>query len=216
MLIYPGVAPLDVAGPLQVFGFTNFLMKQQVYDIVTVAPTSGSGEDGGLASRSFPPARWRTCRSDRYIAGVRRPRAGTCQGAAISTGSRQTAPTARRFGSICTGAFMLDDAGLIDGKRVTTHWALAPNSHGAIRACKVDLDSIFVRDGNVYSSAGISAGIDLGLALLEEDHGRDLALTVARYLVLFLKRSGGQSQFSTQLQAHSHRVPPSSRSRLVP
>jgi transcriptional regulator GlxA family with amidase domain len=207
MLIYPGVAPLDVAGPLQVFGFTNFLMKRQVYDIVTVAPTSGPVKTGlGFA---FLPA---CAMADLpqpidtlLVAGGRGQE--HVKDAAISTWLAQTAPTARRFGSICTGAFMLDDAGLVDGKRVATHWALGAELARRNPSIKVDLDSIYVRDGNVYSSAGISAGIDLGLALLEEDHGRDLALKVARYLVLFLKRSGGQSQFSLTLQAQFSSIP---------
>ena len=120
---------------------------------------------------------------------------------------RQATPRARRFGSICTGAFALGAAGLIDGKRVATHWAFGAELARRYPAARVETDPIFVRDGALYSSAGISAGIDLALALLEEDHGRDFALTVARFLVLFLKRSGGQAQFSTQLQAQFSSVP---------
>jgi transcriptional regulator GlxA family with amidase domain len=119
----------------------------------------------------------------------------------------KTAPKARRFGSICTGAFVLADAGLIGGKRVTTHWAFGAELARRHPKARVEVDPIFIRDGNLCSSAGISAGIDLALALLEEDHGRELALEVARYLVLFLKRSGGQSQFSTQLRAQFSEIP---------
>ena len=102
---------------------------------------------------------------------------------------------------------MLADAGLIDGKRVTTHWAFGAELARRHPRARVDVDPIFIRDGKLYSSAGISAGIDLALALLEEDHGRELALKVARFLVLFLKRSGGQSQFSTQLKAQFSSIP---------
>jgi transcriptional regulator GlxA family with amidase domain len=120
---------------------------------------------------------------------------------------RRAAPQARRYGSVCTGAFALGAAGLIDNKRVVTHWAFGAELARRNPAAHVEIDPIFIRDGNLYSSAGISAGIDLALALLEEDHGRDLALEVARYLVLFLKRSGGQAQFSTQLRAQFSAIP---------
>jgi transcriptional regulator GlxA family with amidase domain len=120
---------------------------------------------------------------------------------------RHAAPQARRFGSICTGAFALGAAGLIDGKRVTTHWAFAARLAEMTPTARIDADAIFVRDGGLYTSAGITSGIDLALALVEEDHGRDLALLVARFLVLYLKRSGGQTQFSTQLRAQFSDTP---------
>ena len=201
MLIYPGVAPLDVAGPLQVFGVANHLSKRKLYDVVTVAPTAdpvptpiGFAFLPGCAMTALPlPV------DTRLVSGGGGPESGTQP--EILAWLRHAAPQARRFGSICTGAFALGAAGLLEGKRVTTHWAfgaeLARRHPGAI----VDTDPIFVRDGALYSSAGISAGIDLALALVEEDLGRDLALAIARFLVLFLKRSGGQTQFSAQLQA---------------
>jgi transcriptional regulator GlxA family with amidase domain len=120
---------------------------------------------------------------------------------------REAAPQARRFGAICTGIFVLAAAGLIEGKRVTTHWALGDELKRRYPTTRVSIDSIYERDGNLYSTAGISAGIDLALGLVEEDHGRELALKIARYLVLFLKRSGGQAQFSTQLQAQFSSIP---------
>jgi transcriptional regulator GlxA family with amidase domain len=207
MLIYPGVAPLDVAGPLQVFGLANFLMKRRLYDIVTVAPTAepvptalGFSILPACAMAALPlPI------DTLLVSGGGGPE--TVTDAAIMTWIARTVPATRRFGSICTGAFVLADAGLIGNKRVATHWAFATELGRRHPNAKVDVDSIFVRDGNLYSSAGISAGIDLALALLEEDHGRDFALQVARYLVLFLKRSGGQAQFSTVLQAQFSSVP---------
>jgi transcriptional regulator GlxA family with amidase domain len=111
----------------------------------------------------------------------------------------ETAAGARRYGSVCTGVFLLAAAGLIDGKRVTTHWEYAPDLASACPKALVEPDRIFVRDGPLFTSAGTTAAIDLTLALIEEDHGRDLALAVARRLVVFLKRPGGQSQFSVQL-----------------
>ncbi|AMS22595.1 AraC family transcriptional regulator [Pseudomonas synxantha] len=116
---------------------------------------------------------------------------------------RRQAGKARRVGSVCSGAFVLAAAGLLAGRRATTHW----NSSAALARqypnIQVDADSIFIRDGNLYTSAGITAGMDLALALVEEDHGRDLALSVAREMVMYLKRPGGQSQFSAQLAAQS-------------
>jgi transcriptional regulator GlxA family with amidase domain len=106
-----------------------------------------------------------------------------------------------RLVSICTGAFVLAAAGVLDGRRATTHWALCEALQRRFPAVRVERDPIFVRDGNVFTSAGITAGMDLALELVEEDCGRDAALTVARWLVMFLRRPGGQSQFSAQLSA---------------
>lgn len=207
MLIYPGVAPLDVAGPLQVFGVSNFLAKQKLYDVITVAPTAGPVSTPlGFA---FMPSCAMTALplpiDTLLVSGGGGPDAGTEP--EILDWLRQAAPQARRFGSVCTGAFALGAAGLLDGKRVATHWAFGAELARRNPAAKVEIDPIFVRDGNLYSSAGISAGIDLALSLIEEDHGRDFALKVARYLVLFVKRSGGQAQFSTHLQAQFSSVP---------
>lgn len=107
----------------------------------------------------------------------------------------------RRYGSICGGAFILGAAGLLDGKRVTTHWEFAPALAASYPSAIVEPDRIFVRDGALFKSAGAAASIDLALALVEEDHGRALALAVARRLVVYLKRPGGQPQLSVQLAA---------------
>jgi transcriptional regulator GlxA family with amidase domain len=114
---------------------------------------------------------------------------------------REAAPRVRRLASVCTGAFLLAEAGLLDGRRATTHWRACAALARDYPRVRVDPDPIFVRDGNVYTSAGVTSGMDLALALVEEDHGREVALGVARGLVLFLKRPGGQSQFSAQLSA---------------
>jgi transcriptional regulator GlxA family with amidase domain len=119
---------------------------------------------------------------------------------------RRMAPELRRIGSICTGAFLLARAGLLNGRRATTHWKYCDLLARRYPAVKVEPDPIFVRDGNVYTSAGVTAGMDLALALVEEDAGSKLALEVARELVLYLRRPGGQSQFSEalHLQASDH------------
>ena len=114
----------------------------------------------------------------------------------------------RRLCSVCTGAFLLAEAGLLDGLSATTHWRRCDRLAARYPAVSVEPDPIFVRAGKVYTSAGVTAGIDLALALVEDDHGRDVALAVARELVMFLRRPGGQSQFSVQLSAqHADREP---------
>lgn len=113
----------------------------------------------------------------------------------------QLAERAERVVSVCTGAFLLAEAGLLAGRRATTHWAYCDTLARRYPDTEVDPEPIYVRDGRIASSAGVTAGIDLALALVEEDHGRDVALLVARHLVMFLRRPGGQAQFSVQLAA---------------
>jgi transcriptional regulator GlxA family with amidase domain len=118
-------------------------------------------------------------------------------------GVRRVARRDRRVGSVCTGAYLLAEAGVLDGRRVTTHWASCRDLAERYPRLSVEPDPIFVRDGPVITSAGVTAGMDLALALVEEDHGRELALAVARRLVMFVKRPGGQSQFSIALEAQA-------------
>jgi transcriptional regulator GlxA family with amidase domain len=112
---------------------------------------------------------------------------------------RRRAKQARRTASVCTGAFLLAASGLLDGRRAVTHWSFCAELSRRYPAVRVEPDPIFVRDGSVWTSAGVTAGIDLALALVEQDLGRTVALAVARYLVVFLKRPGGQAQFSAAL-----------------
>jgi transcriptional regulator GlxA family with amidase domain len=127
---------------------------------------------------------------------------------------REQAQQARRYGSTCTGAFLLAHAGLLAGRRATTHWQYAERLAASFPDILVEPDRIFVRDGPVFSSAGVTAAIDLAFSLIEEDHGRALALWVARRLVVFLKRPGGQSQFSAALTAQTATTSPIDRIRL--
>jgi transcriptional regulator GlxA family with amidase domain len=207
MMIYPGIAPLDVTGPLQVFGISNFLTKRRLYEIMTVAPTA-EPVPTGLGFAMVPACAMAALPQPidtLLVSGGSGP--DTVTDPATLNWLARTAPKARRFGSICTGAFVLGAAGLIENKRVTTHWALSDELARRHPTACVDVDAIYIRDGKLCTSAGISAGIDLALALLEEDHGRELALRVARFLVLFLKRSGGQAQFSTELKAQFSSIP---------
>jgi transcriptional regulator GlxA family with amidase domain len=121
----------------------------------------------------------------------------------VSQWLREQASQVRRLGSVCSGAFILARTGLLDGKRVTTHWNASPMLAHAFPQLKVEPDQIYVKDGQIYTSAGVTAGMDLALALVEEDFGRAIALKVAREFVMFLKRPGGQSQFSAHLAAQT-------------
>jgi transcriptional regulator GlxA family with amidase domain len=129
-------------------------------------------------------------------------------GAAVLAWIGDQAGAARRHGAVCTGTFLIGDAGLIEGRRVTTHWAYVDDLAARFPAAQIEADAIFIRDGALFTSAGVTAAIDLALALIEEDHGRDLALTIARHMVIYLKRPGGQSQFSAHLVAQSNRRTP--------
>lgn len=207
MVVYHGIIPLDVVGPLQVFGLINLMQGRTSYDVKTVAEDRTPIETGmgfalvpsnTIADLELPV-------DTLLVAGADSPTAGSSP--ALLAWLRQAAPQARRFGSICTGTFTLGAAGLLEGKRVTTHWGYAERLAQRFPGASVEPDSIYIRDGNLYSSAGITAGIDLALALVEEDFGRDYALEVARHLVLYFKRSGGQSQFSTLLRGAFSETP---------
>lgn len=119
--------------------------------------------------------------------------------------------SARRYGAVCTGAFLVGMTGLLDGRHVTTHWSYAEELRERFPSAHVEPDSIFIRDGPLFTSAGVSACIDLALALVEEDHGRDLAVAVGRHMVMYLKRPGGQSQFSAPLAAQAKAQSPIAR-----
>lgn len=205
ILVYDGVTLLDVAGPAEVFKEANRFGAD--YRIVLLSPT---GEDvtsnlgfgvavGGAVSSERAPDTYLVAGSDRY------PRTPVPR--ALAEAARVPAAGARRVASICTGAFILAAAGLLDGKRATTHWKVTRELATRCPTCRVDPDAIYVRDGNTYTSAGVTSGIDLALALVEEDHGPDLTRDVARALVVYMQRSGGQSQFSAPLQGPPPRSP---------
>ncbi|WP_286141438.1 GlxA family transcriptional regulator [Mycobacterium sp. GA-1199] len=125
---------------------------------------------------------------------------------------KSIADRTRRLGSICTGSFILAQAGLLSGRRATTHWRETRRLARAFPDITVEPDALFVRDGDIFTSAGVSSGIDLALALVEQDHGADLVRDVARWLVVYLKRAGGQSQFSALIESNP---PPQSALRVV-
>ncbi|MGY0020015.1 GlxA family transcriptional regulator [Streptomyces sp. YJ-C3] len=208
VLLFDGVQSLDVTGPVEVFAGAALAAGSAAgaYRVRTASPDgapvrTSSGltlvPDHALADAPAPhtvlvPGGQGTRRPD--------PR--------LIDWLRTHAPHAPRIVSVCTGAILLARAGLLDGRRATTHWAYCERLARDHPAIDVDPDPIYVRDGNVATSAGVTAGIDLALALVEEDHGRDTALTIARHLVVFLRRPGNQAQFSAQLAAQTARREP--------
>jgi len=208
VLVYPDVMAIDVCGPMEAFAMANFYADRGLYRLSIAAVTTDPVKTSigfcivpnyALADLESPIDTLLVAGGHGYVAALR--------DRALTDWLREAAPRARRHGSICTGAFPLAASGLLDGKRATTHWSLASSFAREFPSTRLEVDSIFVRDGQTYTSAGMSAGIDLALAMIEEDHGRTLALRVARSLVVFLKRPGGQSQFSTHLQAQFSSVP---------
>jgi transcriptional regulator GlxA family with amidase domain len=203
IVVPPKAQSLDVSGPLDVFLEANrHSSGAPLYEVRLVA--SGAGRTikvGGMSlvadSSIFDDA----SSIDTMLV------AGTPDYALVYTNPdfrawlRRRAPKTRRYCSVCTGAFFLGAAGLLDGMNATTHWQHAAELAERFPAANVAPDQIYIQDGPLYTSAGVTAGIDLALKLIEDDHGRDLALTVARRLVVFLKRPGGQSQFSAHLAA---------------
>jgi transcriptional regulator GlxA family with amidase domain len=207
VLAFPAVQLLDVTGPLQVFASANDLVAEAgeipPYALAVVAQ---GGQEGiasvtassglGLGAGPLPPIG--AALDTLMVAGGRGVQAAATDPALVDW-VRQRARQARRVASVCTGAFLLAAAGVLDGRRAATHWSLCTELARRFPAVRVEADPIFVRDGTVWTSAGVTAGIDLALALVEQDLGRSVALAVARYMVVFLKRPGGQAQFSAAL-----------------
>jgi len=201
IVAYPGVQSLDVTGPFEVFAGARRAARafgiDAGYDVRLVAADPGPvATESGLAitAEALPSRR----------SGVDTLLLPGGSGVAVARRSpalvdwiRRTAPGARRVATVCSGSFLAAEAGLLDGRRVTTHWARADELAADFPSVTVDADPIYVRDGNIWSSAGVTAGIDLALALVEDDLGTDVAQLIARWLVMFLHRPGGQSQFAT-------------------
>jgi transcriptional regulator GlxA family with amidase domain len=207
ILAFPDVQSLDVTGPLEVFVGAQTLIEAtgragRGYEVLILSrdgvPLSTSSGLTIVPHGSFADT---PARPDTLIL------AGGYGSHAVSKDSATlewivaTAQQARRTASVCTGAFLLAAAGLLDGRRATTHWAAATELASRYPSVRVDPEPIFLRDGPIWTSAGVTAGMDLALALVEEDLDRDAALAIARQLVLFLRRPGNQAQFSATLAA---------------
>jgi len=200
-VVFPGFQVLDAAGPLEVFSAATRLSPD------------GGGYASELASVTGGPVRSSSGieMKTRAASGLRGPidtllvaggvgTAAARRDRALVTWIGRAARHSRRVVSVCTGAFLLAEAGLLDGRRVTTHWAWCEALGRLHPSLEVDPEPIFVDHGDVATSAGVTAGMDLALALVEADLGRDVALEVARWLVMFVKRPGGQAQFSAHLR----------------
>jgi transcriptional regulator GlxA family with amidase domain len=204
-LITDTPSTIDVVGPMEVFRVANQFRQGKSrpapYQIEILRWTADGkvtqGDRGVMAERPYREVR----EVDTLLVTANTHFMAARADAQLMAWVRKVAGTARRVCSICIGTFILAEAGLLGGKRATTHWRFASELAAQHPTVQVDPDPIFIKDGRFYSSAGSSAGLDLALALVEEDLGHEAALSVARELVLFLQRPGGQSQFSAQLTA---------------
>lgn len=209
-LVVPRTGALNVAGPWEVMGHANDVLGRAAYELELVGPRAPVVETRhGLilgGARALPGT------------GSRLPDIAIVAGGSPRTplpdGEARLVPWLRRYHrriptvvSICTGAFVLGEAGVLDGRRATTHWLHVGELRSRFPAARVVDEGIFVRDQGVWTSAGLTAGIDLALALVEEDHGHGVAMAVAKRMVLFLRRSGNQAQFSSALK-RQEREPP--------
>jgi transcriptional regulator GlxA family with amidase domain len=204
LVVFPDLQGLDLIGPAEVFAAANQEVGRTIYRTRLAAT-----EPGPLRTTSAV-----TVMADEAIDAVEGPvdtlmvvggdgTYGAVADAHLVAHVARLASDARRVTSVCSGAFVLARAGLLDGRRATTHWRACELLATSFPKVQVDPDPIFVRDGNVFTSAGVTAGMDLALALVEDDLGRDVALAIARRMVLFLRRPANQSQFSAPLQAQA-------------
>lgn len=198
ILAVPGVQMLDVAGPLDVFAEANAQSGAEVYRTSVISGMSGPlSASSGL--RILADTVFNTERSGSFdtllVAGAPHM-AETAPDPDFVDWIRRSAPACRRFGSVCSGALLLAETGLLNGRRVTTHWSVAATLERRFPEIAVEIDALHVRDGRVRTAAGVTAGLDLALALVEEDLGSEVAKRVASQLVMFFKRPGGQLQFS--------------------
>jgi transcriptional regulator GlxA family with amidase domain len=206
LLAFPDVQLLDVAGPLQVFSSANERLTRHghepTYAMRIVAPGSALVLSTAGIALTAEPLSMDTGIDTLVLAGGQ----GVMRAAddvMLVSWVRDRAARARRVASVCTGAFILAATGLLDGRRAVTHWNYCEKLARRYPRITVDPDPIFIQDGQIFTSAGVTSGIDLALALVEQDVGREIALEVARELVVFLKRPGGQNQFSAALDLQS-------------
>ncbi|MBL3576163.1 GlxA family transcriptional regulator [Rhodovulum sulfidophilum] len=217
LVVYPGFKTLEATGPLSVLGYASQHLaaagRPGGYDVVIAAPEAGPVPSDTLMSLEASVALRDLGASDTVlIAGAARIEDALVRETALVAWCRDSGPKVPRCAALCTGSFFLAEAGLLDGKRAATHWNYADRLRQRFPRVEVDADAIFVQAGRFWTSAGVTAAIDLTLAFVEQDYGRDIALAVARDMVMYLKRPGGQSQFSTLLtgQMAGHGAGPSS------
>lgn len=205
VVVVPPVDELDLVGPLQVFNSANRLAGRKIYEIEVVTNADSLIVEGEgkvltfVAKHHFDKVEG-TCDSVLLVCGLK---GRSVRDAALSAWLRSVASQVRRLGAVCVGAFLIAEAGLLNGRTATTHWRFGREMASRFPLVRVQHDPLWVRDGNVYTSAGISAGIDLALAWVEEDCGAGLAHEAARELVLFLRRPAGQPQLSVSLASQA-------------
>lgn len=197
IVVFDGFQSLDLTGPAEVFTIAGWPVRVVSADGAPVRSSSGITivPDGDLRSVRGRIDILVVVGGEGTPAAMTDPR--------LLAWLRRAATRSGRVTSVCSGAFVLAEAGLLDGRRATTHWSVCDTLAQRYPSVEVDPDPIYVRDGDVWTSAGVTAGMDLALALVEEDLGRDVALAIARRLVLFLRRPGNQSQFSAQLSVQT-------------
>jgi transcriptional regulator GlxA family with amidase domain len=205
ILAFPRFQLLDVAGPADVFTeAARQLGQPRAYQVQLIATADGLLQSSsGLRLAVDATVKTQRGAIDTLLVAGSPDIDDMASDAPVHNWLRRQTRSVRRYGSVCTGAFVLGAAGLLEGKRVATHWKVAARLAATHPGACVEADAIHVKDGPLFTSAGVTAGMDLALAMVEEDHGRELALRVARELVMFLKRPGGQSQFSAHLAAQT-------------
>ena len=205
VVVVPPVDELDLVGPLQVFNSVNRLAGRTIYtiEVVTTADRLTVEGEGGvlsfIARHHFKKVEG-VCDSVLLVCGLS---TRSVRDAALSAWLKKRATEVRRLGAVCVSSFLLAEAGLLNGRRATTHWRFGRELAARYPGVRVEHEPLWVKDGNIYTSAGISAGIDLALAWVEEDCGAALAHEAARELVLFLRRPGGQPQVSVSLASQA-------------
>ncbi|MFZ6850165.1 GlxA family transcriptional regulator [Undibacterium sp. RuRC25W] len=204
IVIYPGFKSLEAIGPMSVFEYANIHLQRQgkpsFYDVKIASVHPGMIRSDTLmsleATKAIGPL---ALPDDAIIVGSRRINEALIAHPEIIDWVEAVSKKINRLAALCSGTFFLAQAGVLDGKKATTHWSVADQLEQDFPAIQVDADAIFIRNGNLWTSAGVTAGIDLALAFVETDCGHALALEVASDMVVYLKRPGGQSQFSTHL-----------------
>ena len=210
-VVYPGFKALEAVGPMSVFDYANVQLRKNGrpdgYVVRVVAEQAGPVRSDTLmaleATQTLGDLVHGGVGCTVIIVGSRNIELALAASPGLVSWAAQAAPRVDRMIALCSGSFFLAAAGLLDGRRAATHWSVAHLLQQRYPSIQVDADAIYVRDGALWTSAGVTAGIDLALALVEEDFGHALALEVARDLVVYLKRPGGQSQFSVQLASQS-------------
>jgi transcriptional regulator GlxA family with amidase domain len=207
MVIYPGFKALEAIGPMSVFEYANVHLQRQGlpagYEVEVMASSPVVASDTHMALQTTRPLNSDWTPDTAVIVGSRHIEDAVAANPEVVRWAAEAAPRVQRLVALCTGSFFLAAAGLLDDQPATTHWSVAEALQARFPKVRVQSDAIYLRAGKLWTSAGVTAGIDLALALVEADHGRGLALAVARELVVYLKRPGGQSQFSVHLSSQS-------------